>query len=131
MIINLDGNDYRRDKGGVWGVAVDDDSDNDYEVSPSLSAALDETERLRAELDAANTRFAKMNTPTGREIELQCDNQRLRAIVDRFNPEADGETIDARDAAWNLYRGAVSRSRAVEIWPWLAEYEAAEKARAQ
>ena len=56
------------------------------------------------------------------------ENERLRANVDRINPEVDGQAIDARDAAWNLYRGAVSKSRAVEIWPWLAEYEAAEKA---
>ena len=33
--------------------------------------AADEIDRLRAELDAANTRFGDMSTPTGREIELR------------------------------------------------------------
>ena len=54
----------------------------------------------------------------------------LRETIDRINPEADGQAIDARDCAWNLYRGAVTKEQAAKLWPWLAEYEVAEKAKA-
>jgi len=47
----------------------------------SDSDVVGEIERLKSELDAANQRFAEMNTPTGREIELQ-------AIVDAVRSEA-------------------------------------------
>lgn len=43
-MIELAGNQYRRGTDGVWGIAVDDDLDNDYSVSPTLCAALDEIE---------------------------------------------------------------------------------------
>lgn len=66
-----------------------------------------------------------------RANEMKDELDRLRTIVDRINPEADGNAIDARDAAWNLFAGRVSKDRAREIWPWLAEYEAAEKARSE
>ena len=43
-----------------------------------------ENERLRAALDAANTRFHEMNSPTGREIELGHEVQQLRAENERL-----------------------------------------------
>lgn len=49
-----------------------------------------ENERLRAELDAANTRFSEMNTPTGREIELAAEVKRLRKAIAPFTRVASG-----------------------------------------
>lgn len=53
----------------------------------------------------------------------------LAAEIARLKLQADEDVIDARDAAWNLYAKRVTKRRAATIWPWLAEYEAAEKAR--
>jgi len=61
---------------------------------------------------------------------LAAEVERLRETINRINPEADGQAIDARDCAWNLYRGAVTKEQAAKLWPWLAEYEVAEKAKA-
>jgi len=44
-----------------------------------MREAAEEIERLQSELDAANTRFTEMNTPTGREIELQEIAERLQS----------------------------------------------------
>ena len=52
-----------------------------------------EIRRLQAELDAANIRFHAMNSPTGREIELQWQVQTLQAIVEaarRMSPGVVG-----------------------------------------
>lgn len=46
---------------------------------------------------------------------------RLQAIVDRINPNADGATIEAWDCAYNLFLGRVTKDEAMKIWPWLAE----------
>ena len=62
---------------------------------------------------------------------LRCEIDRLRAKVVEIQTQADEDVIDARDAAWNLFAGRVDRRRAAKIWPWLAEYEAAEKARGE
>lgn len=40
-------------------------------------AQCEEIEQLRKALDESNTRFHEMNTPTGREIELKQEVQRL------------------------------------------------------
>lgn len=61
---------------------------------------------------------------------MKAEIKRLRAIVDRITPEADGNAVDARDAAYNLYRGRVTPAEAAKLWPWLVEYEEAEKVRA-
>ena len=53
----------------------------------------------------------------------------LLAKVVEIQTQADEDVIDARDAAWNLFTKRVNRRRAKKIWPWLAEYEEAEKAR--
>lgn len=45
-----------------------------------ICEALSEIERLRAALDAANDRFARLNSPTGREIELRIALQRIERI---------------------------------------------------
>jgi hypothetical protein len=48
-MIELCGNEYRRDGNGKWGVVVSDDEGDDYECSSCLCEALDEIERLAAE----------------------------------------------------------------------------------
>ena len=48
-----------------------------------LKDAMAEIERLRVQLDEANNRFHRMNTPTGREIELLQENRELRTQADR------------------------------------------------
>ena len=52
----------------------------------ALCVAAEEWGRLRAELAEANERFAAMNTPSGRELELQ-------AVVNRLPLTADGVRI--------------------------------------
>jgi len=71
------------------------------EFGPSLLDAMrQELERLQAALNAANSRFHAMNSPTGREIELQAENQRLQAIVDRLPKDADGDILDTHARYW-------------------------------
>jgi len=60
----------------------------------------DELEWLQAELDAANDRFHAMNSPTGREIELQAENQRLQAIVDGMEEKTRRE-VDEFNAGYS------------------------------
>jgi len=60
----------------------------------------DELERLQAALNAANDRFHAMNSPTGREIELQAENQRLRELLNTLCPDVGfGEVFDDYCAA--------------------------------
>jgi hypothetical protein len=54
----------------------------------------EEAERLYADLDAANNRFHRMNSPTGREIELQAELQRLQAIVRELHRTCGMEMSD-------------------------------------
>jgi len=63
--------------------------------------------------------------------EAEREIERLRAELVETQTQADVDVIDARDAAWNLFTKRVNRRRAKKIWPWLAEYEAAEKARGE
>lgn len=60
---------------------------------------LDEIGRLQSELDAANDRFHAMNSPTGREIELQAV---LDGVLHVSKPvEIDGKQwIAIPRAAW-------------------------------
>jgi len=55
-----------------------------------LTRAAAEIERLLAELDAVNTRFHELTTPTGREIELQSEVRRLHNAL----KNAEGRSID-------------------------------------
>jgi len=60
----------------------------------------EELERLQAALNAANDRFHAMATPTGREIELQAENQRLRELLNTLRPDVGfGEVFDDYCAA--------------------------------
>jgi hypothetical protein len=97
MIIKLDGNEYRRDKGGVWGVAVGNDTDDDYEVGPAMDAALDEIERLQT-LFGGRFHLDSTCGSCGGPLEVERDAiccrctdaelldeiKRLRAILDRI-----------------------------------------------
>ena len=73
--------------------------------------AIAEIERLRAELDAANNRFAAMSTPTGREIELQLRLAAAEACAEYWKHDA------------NCHGGCCECRRLA------AEMQAAEKAR--
>jgi hypothetical protein len=81
--------------------------------------AIAELDRLQAELDGANRRFAEMNTPTARKIELQAEIFRLQRlatdetercmeqqeIVDQLRKTEDGEYIIPGHEYWTLHFG--------------------------
>jgi len=96
-----------------------------------VRALSEDRQRLRTELDAANTRFAEMNTPTGREIELQVEVGRLQAmatketercmeieaIVDWLPKDAEGNAVYPGRALVSTYYGTIQQPRMViEVW---------------
>ena len=89
--IELDGNEYRRDDGARWGLVASGEHGEDWDVSPTLSAALDEIERLRSSL---------------RSLTLDCESWRetagrLQETVDRLRKTEDGVPILPGDTVWD------------------------------
>ena len=111
-MIELDGNEYRRDdKEGEWGIAIVQSSIDDLRVSPVLSTALDEIERLRAIVKRLTEDMGTINDKLASVILTIPEKDRSNVFI---------ETIDAANRiAFTAWKESVDAVR-----------EAAEKARA-